>query len=156
MDEIIVTAKIRKDTRDAKPYLCVEVEIGNYLLVNYEQGDLGVDLVELVRTLDTDGEFLIITCSCGDAGCAGISKGIHVIREKTALHWLVQNRGKGVEPAKRFTFDAEAYNTALKRGIIQFMQLYEGNPTIDTTPYLLRDRIEFAKKQNWITKWLAT
>ena len=46
MDEIIVTARIRKDGRDAKPYLCVEVKIGNYLLVNYEQGDLGVDLVE--------------------------------------------------------------------------------------------------------------
>ena len=111
--------------------------------------------MRLAKTLITDGEFLIITCSCGDAGCAGINEGIHIAREKAVLHWLVRNSGKGVVPEKRFTFDVEAYTTAVKRGIVQFMQLYDDNPTIDTSPYLLRDRIEFAKKQNWPVKWLA-
>jgi hypothetical protein len=155
MDEIIVTAKIRQNERDAKPYLCGVVEINDRLLVNYEHGDLSVDLTELAKTLDTDGEFFIITCSCGDAGCAGINEGVQVTREHNVLRWLVRKSGKGPEPERAFTFNAEAYTAAVKRGLVQFMQLYEDNPTLETTPYLLRDRIEFARQQNWLSRWLA-
>lgn len=54
IDEIIVTVKIRQDERDAKPYLCGVVEINDCLLVNYQHGDLGVDLTELAKTLDIE------------------------------------------------------------------------------------------------------
>ena len=155
MDEITVTVRTLQDDCDAKPYLRVEVEIGDYLPINYDQDGLGVDLVELAKTLDTDGEFFIITCSCGDPGCAGINEGVHVTRDEHILRWRIRDRGKGTEPERHFAFDADAYKTAVKQGIIQFMQLYDGNPGIGTAPYLLRDRIESAKEQNMLEKWLA-
>jgi hypothetical protein len=155
MNEIAVTVRTLQDECDAKPYLRVEVEIDDYFPINYSRDGLGVDLVELAKTLDTDGEFFIITCSCGDPGCAGITEGVHVTRDKHILRWVIPDHGKGAEPEKHFTFDVEAYRTTVKQGIVQFMQLYDGNPGIGTAPYLLRDRIEFAKEQNMFEKWLA-
>ena len=84
MDEIIVTPKISGATRNSKPHLFVEIEIGDFLLVNYEHDDLAVDVIELAKSLNCDGEYFIVTCACGDAGCAGIQEGISIQRD---LKW---------------------------------------------------------------------
>lgn len=157
MDEISVTTKIIKNVGDPKPRprLCVAVEIGDLPLVNYEQDLLAIDLTELAKSLDGDGEYFVITCACGDAGCAGINEGIQVSHAHNTVRWRVHPWGNGQELEKVFTFQAEAYRAAVKHGLRQFLELYENNPDIETTPYLLRERVEFAKKQAWLANWLA-
>jgi hypothetical protein len=145
MDEIFVSAKIANDLYDGKPFLFTIVEINGWPLVDFEHDDLGIDLVELVKTIDNDGEYYVITCTCGDAGCAGITKGIHVINKHGTFQWLIHNSSKDVEVDRNFTFNAEEYIAAIEHGLIQFLKLKEENPNIGTSPYLLRNRIEFAK-----------
>jgi hypothetical protein len=147
MDKIFVSAKIEKDEYDGKPYLYTIVEINGNPLVNYEREEFAIDLVALAKTVDQDGDFFIITCTCGDAGCAGITEGIHVVREQGTLQWFFPKSREDVEEVRTYTFDAESYIAAIEHGFIQFLELFEENPDIETSPFLLRGRIEYARKQ---------
>jgi hypothetical protein len=45
------------------------------------------DLCALFKSLKTDGSYLIFTCSCGIAGCAGYHEGVHVSIDKETINW---------------------------------------------------------------------
>jgi len=48
-----------------------------------------VDLRNLVATLKGSGEYEIVTCSCGEPGCAGIWQGIIVFHYYDLIRWLI-------------------------------------------------------------------
>lgn len=48
-----------------------------------------VDLRELVASMEKSGQYDILTCSCGEPGCAGIWEGVVVIHWPEAIRWLI-------------------------------------------------------------------
>ena len=50
-----------------------------------------LDMEELALSCRFSGEFEILTCGCGNAGCAGIDEGIHVTHKDGTIHWKVRN-----------------------------------------------------------------
>ena len=59
---------------------------GELLLDVYEAG-YGFDLGELVRSLAGDGDYFILTCACGNAGCVGIEAAVRVVHEAASVEW---------------------------------------------------------------------
>ena len=72
-----------------------------------------IDYKELVRSLTADGDYYIFTCGCGEAGCAGISEGIHIHHAAGVVEWHV------VEPTpeQRFRFAEHQYAQAIHAGL---------------------------------------
>jgi hypothetical protein len=126
-----------------------EDEVGNHLLeavikidgeplVNFDFYGLAADLRELERSASDEGAFFIITCSCGNAGCAGIREGIEVKHRAGRVLWVYRNpwpdpetqpelvkrtKSKRYEwvvrgirlPTRTFVFDAKQYREAIKQ-----------------------------------------
>lgn len=154
MDALVVTAKLRAAENSlAKADLYVELEIGALLLVNYDRYDLGVDLVELAQSVESSGEYFVVTCSCGDAGCAGIDDGIAVAHDAATVRWQFPHAGYRPHLAGQvFTFDRAAYAATIRRGLRAFMRLYASQPDCETTPYMLKNRIDEAQRQDWFAQ----
>lgn len=59
--------------------------------INYQNisPSYSIALKELVKSCQLSGEFEIVTCECGIAGCAGIYKGITVTHETDKVSWKV-------------------------------------------------------------------
>lgn len=48
-----------------------------------------IDLEELIASLKSSGNFKIVTCVCGQAGCIGESQGVKVIHDSTKINWQI-------------------------------------------------------------------
>jgi len=71
MDDIKIMVKtIVNDNGDE--FLSAEIMVDEILLTDKYL----VDYKELIRSVRKDGEYFILTCSCGVSPCAGIYKGI--------------------------------------------------------------------------------
>lgn len=71
-----------------------------------------VDLEALGRSLFEPGEHNVFTCGCGDAGCAYIYEGIHVIHEPGLIRWQMR-RPVSFKGYAGEDFDAEFENWKL-------------------------------------------
>lgn len=89
-----------------------------------------IDLIHLSKSCQLSGEFFIVTCGCGDAGCAGIDDGIRVTHFDDRIIWEVPDpisySGLSDEAAKRVTenrvykkysFAPKAYLLAVQEGL---------------------------------------
>ena len=87
-----------------------------------------VDLFELAKSCQLDGEFDIFTCSCGVAGCAGIFEGITVTHSPDEITWVCPDPiavriGSSddveghVKDTRRFRFDPVQYVEAINSGL---------------------------------------
>jgi len=92
----------------------------------------GVDLYQLTLTLQQGGEYWIITCSCGDTGCAGITQGVDVFRDGQNVHWVIFQPG----PVRALVFDGAAYREAIKQGLDRFLQGCGQHPSQGIVPML--------------------
>ncbi len=125
-----------------------------------------VDLTQLRRSAEEDGEFFIFTCECGDAGCAGIDEPVIVTRDAESVHWQLGDAWRfiGVSPEagrdweeqargadggaaanvpREFVFSAEQYATAIEQDISAgqaFVARLEGFVTVtpDTNLAILK------------------
>ncbi|HVF99295.1 MAG TPA: hypothetical protein VND68_05620 [Chloroflexia bacterium] len=93
---------------DSDPdYLVAEVLVNGTPLADFSY--YATDLHSLLGSTQDSGEFFIITCWCGDPGCAGLRRGIEVRRESKVVYWhVLQPR-----PERRFVFEREAYDEAI-------------------------------------------
>jgi len=62
-----------------------------------------VDLSELVNSIFDSGEFFILTCDCGEAGCAWLHKGILVKHVQHTICWTMIVH----DNQKKFIFDQQ-------------------------------------------------
>jgi hypothetical protein len=114
--------------------IVTEVFADGRLLIGFESSTLATDLLSLERSIHEDGEFFIVTCTCGHAGCAGIKEGIRVTRIDKNVHWVV----RGVGETQTFYFDPKEYESAIEQGIKQLQQMVE-RTGLDVVPdYNLR------------------
>ncbi len=89
-----------------------------------------ISLVVLAKSCQSSGEFFIVTCDCGEAGCAGIDDGIRVTHFGDRIEWEIPDpisyRGMSQEQAvrisenrlyKKYVFQPEAYLSAVQEGL---------------------------------------
>jgi hypothetical protein len=99
--------------------IVTEVFVDGKLLIDFESNTLATDLLSLERSIHQDGEFFIVTCTCGIPGCAGIREGIRVTRIDRNVHWVV----RGVGRTQTFYFDPKEYESAIEQGIKHLSQM---------------------------------
>jgi hypothetical protein len=87
---------------------------------------------DVVRFVASGGlryvEFEIMTCSCGNAGCAGIFYGTRVKRRRNTVEWRDIDCGL---PKKFYAFDLVAYDTLVLDTIdrlVEIVKAQEGRP----------------------------
>lgn len=72
---------------DDTQFLWLELRVDGAAITNFLY--YAVDLNELLRSTESDGEFEILTCWCGVAECAGIEVGVAVGHDSTSVHWKI-------------------------------------------------------------------
>ena len=70
-----------------------------------------VDLSELVNSIFDSGEFFILTCDCGEAGCTGLHKGILVKHVQHTICWTMIVH----DNQKEFVFDRQQYKQTIQQ-----------------------------------------
>ena len=129
MNTLCVRTRIERDLETRRPYLMTKVLVDGQVLVAYEQLWLGVDIGELRKSMSSDGDFYIVTCSCGEPRCAGIREGIRVYRDTRNVHWVV----RGFGATRALVFDREAYATAIEQGIQELRHMIDPHQ-LDVVP----------------------
>ena len=93
---------------DIFDYLVVEIKVDGEPLVDFNY--YATDLIALHQSIKEPGEWEIITCWCGDLGCAGLKQGIHVRHEDERIFWKINEP----EPRRAFAFDKEQAMSEIK------------------------------------------
>ena len=137
MNSLAIQAQFDPESKN----LYAEIMIDDQPLVNPKRDDLAIDLVELNKTLEQGGEFFIITCTCGDAGCAGIERGVQVHHESAMVQWQFSVRQADSSNVRTVFFVYADYLAAIRQGLAQFAELYELHPDAEIVPYLMREQI---------------
>jgi hypothetical protein len=114
----------------AQPGHCSDLLVEYVLEINgqavYEE--FSIDLPELAKSCQLDGEFEIFTCGCGVAGCAGIFQGIKVAHSPAEITWAcpepmaVEDESSeefesGADNYRHFRFDPVQYFDAIDAGL---------------------------------------
>ena len=89
-----------------------------------------LDLYELVRSTKGEGEFFLITCTCGEAGCAGIFDGVLVTHEGESIRWKVPtplqapDTDCGVAELNydEFVFERNSYVKVIREALMQLKE----------------------------------
>jgi hypothetical protein len=110
--------------------LRTEILVDDEPLLDFEGLCLAVDLGQLALSLQGDGEFFIITCTCGVAGCAGLTRGVQVTHDGKNVHWVIREPG----PTRTLVFEGQAYPEAIKQGLAQFEQRCVEHPGMEPVP----------------------
>jgi hypothetical protein len=96
-------------SESAADFLLAEVWIdGDTPLANYRE--YAVDRDELRRSVGSTGDFWILTCWCGDPGCAGIDQAVKVVQEADVVHWYIEEP----PPARHLMFSRGQYEAAIR------------------------------------------
>jgi hypothetical protein len=145
-NQLTIHFKSTSDPKTGDPELLVIAKINQLLLVDFAYYGLTTSLPELARSSQKPGEFFIITCHCGDPGCAGIRQGIEVTHAKNQVVWRYQPLWpdpatqpellektangrpewfvRGVKfPPKTFVFDQDEYKQTILQSLKRLPQL---------------------------------
>lgn len=68
-----------------------------------------LDFGELVKSLESDGEFYFLTCECGEPGCVGVTDGVIVRHSPGLVHWHV----RFPKPERHLSFSVAQYREAV-------------------------------------------
>ncbi len=130
---IELKTRVERAIEDGRDVIRPRLLVDGRPLVDFDGHTLGVDVRQLRRSLHEDGELFIVTCACGDPGCAGIRQGIVVRRDARNVHWTV----RGFGPTRTLSFERGAYFAAVEHGVAQVRQACE-RQNLDTVPANLR------------------
>lgn len=111
--------------------------------------DNPIDLIHLSKSCQLSGEFFIVTCGCGDAGCAGIDDGIRVMHFDDRIIWEVPDpisynglsddavkRASENRVYKKYSFEPQAYLLSVKEGLRMAKGLLFGDKQpVECSPY---------------------
>lgn len=143
-DTIRLTASLKNQFRHSSDLLVEYVLEINGQAIHEE---FCVDLFELAKSCQLDGEFDIFTCSCGVAGCAGIFEGITVTHSPDEITWvcpepIAVRTGSSddvedhVKDSRHFRFDPVQYLDAVNSGLREIKGLAVS--ASDTVDFLVR------------------
>ena len=68
-----------------------------------------IDHMDLTQSAIEGGEYYILTCGCGDSGCAGLDEKVKVTHENGLIKWHITDP----PPERHLEFTKEQYNSAL-------------------------------------------
>ena len=131
---------------DGIDYLVLEIKVDGQLLADFEC--YASDLAALMRSIESNGEFFILTCWCGIPECVGIKRGVKVRHENKVTYWQVQQP----EPQRSFVFERAAYEQTIREVVKQGNRLIvylasSGSHRIEITPDLNKRFFESKLKQ---------
>ncbi|MHB9022678.1 MAG: hypothetical protein ACYC7E_00675 [Armatimonadota bacterium] len=75
--------------------------------------EYAIDYVELVTSCFKPGEYYILTCSCGEPGCAGLFSPIKVIHEADNICWEIAEP----TPSIRYIFERQQYIVSIQSAL---------------------------------------
>ncbi|MBX7185249.1 MAG: hypothetical protein K1Y01_08915 [Vicinamibacteria bacterium] len=75
-----------------------------------------VSLAALHESTKGSGGYFLITCSCGDPGCAGINSPVVVTHHETMVDWEVAEP----RPPRRFSFSVAEYRSTIQEALKRF------------------------------------
>jgi hypothetical protein len=115
-----ISTAVKNDPNDNPAhFIFTSVLVDGQPIVDYDRYEVATNLFDLWESTKRDGEFFIITCLCGDAGCAGIQEGVHVSFDSEKVRWTV----KGWGPTQTYIFEREAYVDAIEAGVEELRQM---------------------------------
>lgn len=82
-----------------------------------------IDYFDLVSSAIEEGDYFILTCSCGDAGCAGLFTPIKIQHTPDTIIWHIAEP----EPERTFVFFKPEYVAEVRRALGEAVRL---NPTL--------------------------
>ena len=100
-----------------------------------------IALRELIRSLQTCGEYEIFTCGCGCAACAGICRDVVVVHDGDLTVW----KAYGLKRKRVFVFNRDQYRTEVLTKSRQFMDDYKRLPDA-RSPHVYFDDINDVEK----------
>ena len=81
--------------------------------------DFCIDYKALVRSAREEGDYFILTCSCGDAGCAGLFAPIQVRHHAESIAWHITEP----EPMRDFVFSKVQYVAEIRKALEKTIQI---------------------------------
>jgi len=118
-----------RDGFSARVYITVEPlrSAGTHPVATFPQKELCLDIVKLAASLAAPGPYYILTCGCGDHGCAGLHQPIDVQHVGTTIVWHIPGGDAGYEvPPTTFVFERADYQSEIVRIVAL---LGSGRPT---------------------------
>lgn len=106
--------RLKQQTDINIDYLYVELLVGDEPIVDFEY--YATDLHALLASTETSGELFILTCWCGEPGCAGLKQGIHVSRDSTVVKWHLLEP----QPERWFNFARPEYDATIQKTLQQY------------------------------------
>jgi hypothetical protein len=106
-------------SEEDEEYFCLQVEL---LINNYTGVGLPVDLCELQKAIDSDGNFFVWTCDCGTPGCAGRFKGIQF----THSNEFIMFKDLDCRESEEFRFESKAVRSSFELALKQGKKLAAG------------------------------
>ncbi len=141
MNTLLLPVRSRRESSTAQPDFYVDLLVDQHLQIDVTHNEFAIDLSELARSVNQSGEFFVLTCSCGDPGCAGIQQGVHVSHTETYVQWEISDWGRGVGASTVWTFDRNVYGHTIQRALTEMYHQLDMHPMSETTPYLLKERL---------------
>ena len=106
---------------DNNEYLLSKIKVDDITLVDFEY--YALNFKELINSIQGSGKYLILTCHCGVAECAGIYKLVKVKHSKKEVKWYF------IDPyplnGMSYTFNKDLYIKAIKSGFINGKNLFD-------------------------------
>ena len=137
MNSLQISSQLDYDPDDKCNYIVSTLSVDDS---DFSKG-FTIDWETLAGSCWNSGEYFILTCSCGNSGCAGIERGIIVIHQKEIVKWLVP------EPMDQdsagtsgiFTYSEKLFDMKVYIGMIHnaMCELRKLAVEIDPTPVLL-------------------
>ena len=103
---------------------------------DFAQGHV-IDFIQLARSGVADGEYFLLTCGCGEPGCAGLFIPIEVTSDSDKVYWHVTEPG----PERWFTFTKSDYRAELKGMIKSIFSLSKRASSHISYVHFDRDRL---------------
>ena len=109
-----ISTMVVEDPSDNPPrFIFTKVLIDGQPIVDYGYYGVATDLFELWESTKRGGEFFIITCTCGEAACAGIQEGVRVSSDPEKVYWTMSVWGS----TQIYAFERKAYVGAIEAGV---------------------------------------
>lgn len=110
LDELKISCRLDEDVVE------ISLEINNVKVYK----DIPVNLFELAKSCQLEGEFYFFTCVCGEPQCAGIYSGAEVKQLPEAVVWNLDIDGT----KQQFRFDPTLYQSTIDQVICQVKSLH--------------------------------
>src|SRR5690606_5124795 len=83
-----------------------------------------IDYFDLTSSAREGGDYFILTCGCGDAGCAGLFEPIKVAHTADTISWHITEP----EPKRGYTFRRVEYVAEIRRALEDAIRINQTLP----------------------------